>query len=503
MSALREVLAVFDIIVNDSQLEASNKKLDTFVEKLKGIGAAFAAFGIVKSIASFGEHVAESARAVEFNAGRMEMGTNEYQRLAQVANNYGMSMEQLQIANTLFTRALSGMGGTMGTFSDRTGQARDAMRNLGLDAKQFRGQRLEQILPVISDAFVKIEDPMERVAIGLRLFGHRGRAIMPMMAAGGEEIRRQFAAAVPVFEELTIKAADEATIAGKQLSRTWDNLVNNSFGKAILDTFTIVARKLTDVTLAVKDLIKNSEIGKGILFSLGIALMTAAGIAVAAWWPVLVPILAVLAAFAALALAIDDFIVFMKGGDSVIGDFFDALLGPGGAEKAQEFIKQAWETFKGFLEDVKNQKVPEFLEIFKNTLQEIRDLINGIKAAWSGLKGVADFIANKTGLTDENIMAAVNRVKNADYGRMVDEVVRVVTGGAPGTPASVAPPASVSAPFSMIPHNDSGTGAKLAPTYVFHGNVDSAELIGKVRTVVDSHNNGQLRDAFAGMGGAK
>lgn len=503
MSALREVLAVFDIIVNDEQLEAGNKKLDTFVDKLKGIAGALAAFGVVKSIASFGEHVAEAAREVEFHAGRMEMQVDEYQRLSQVANNYGMTMENLQIANTLFVRALSNAGGVMGVVGGHSQHAAAAMKSLGLNAKQFKGQRLEQILPTIADAFQKIDDPLERVTTGLNLFGHRGRSIMPMMAVGGDELRRQFAAAVPVFEQLTIKSADEATIAGKQLSRTWDNLIYNSFGRALLDMSTAVAKKLTDIVLVVKDLTKYSEIGKGTVIALGAALTTAAVMIIAAWFPVLAPILAILAAFTALAIVIDDFIVFMKGGDSVIGDFFDELLGPGGAEKAQQFIKDMWDQFKEFIADVKATAIPEFINDFKHALEEIRNTIHQIKSAWNGLKGFADFVANKTGLTDENISSAWGKV-TALGGSLVQGTGQLL--GLSPT-ASTAPPPSVTAPFSAVPRDERGTGAMLSPTYTFPGAIDARELANKVRRVVDDHHetkvNQILNDAFAAAGGAK
>ncbi len=509
MSALREILAVFDIIVNDAALDAGNKKLDTFVEKLKGVGAAFAAFGIVKSIASFGEHVAHAAREVEFSAGRMEMGTDEYQKLAQVAGNYGMTVDNLQIANTLFTRALANAGGVMGVMGGHSLHAAAAMKSLGLNAAQFKGQRLEQILPTVADAFQKITDPMERVTTGLNLFGHRGRSIMPMMAAGGAELRRQFAAAIPVFEKATIESADKATIAGKALSRTWDNLINNSFGRALLDSFTVTADKLIVVIQAIKELIKHSEIGKATLITLGVALTVAAGIAIAAWWPVLVPLLAIVAAFAAMALAVDDFLVFMEGGDSLLGDFFDKILGPGGAEKAKKFIQDMWGEFKNFLAEVKAAAVPQFLKDFEAKLEAIRNLIHDIKSAWGAIRGFADTVAQKTGLTDQNIMGAGKAAWGALQGGadwvanktgLTDANISAALGfggGAPSVPAA--------APGWRM-DKDGGTGAA-APGITIIGGIDSNELAAKVKSVVDSHHDGKvdkmLRDAFAGSGGAQ
>lgn len=496
MSALREILAVFDIVVNDAALDAGNKKLDTFVEKLKGVGAAFAAFGIVKSIVSFGENVAEAARAAEFGAARIGMSTDAYQKLSQVSENYGVKVEQLQISTRMLIRGLSDAGGTMGHFSSRTHFAKDALHNLNIDAAQFKGKGLEEILPVIADGFRGITDPIERTAIALRLFGHRGLSILPMMAAGGEELKRQFAAAIPVFEQATITSANEATIAGKQLGRTWDNLVDNSFGRAALDAFTWVARKLTDIMLAVKELVKYSELGRGILIALGVALAAAATIAVAAWWPVLVPILAVLAAFAALALAVDDFIVFMKGGDSVIGDFFDELLGAGGAEKAQEFIKKLWDDFKGFLDELKSKGWSEFLDNTKHIIGDIRAAIQDIKAAiqwieehWKKLGDGFDTIAHHFGGGSSDVKPTAT----------VAEALLSPT----FQPANLAPPPEIGPPTAAQAAAFGATSAPVpAGTQVtIIGGIDSGELVHKVKQAVDQHQNQKLdnilRDALA------
>lgn len=497
MSALREVLAIFDITVNSAQLDAADKKLDSFTDKLKAVGEAFAAFKLVKSIVDFGEAVAKSARDVEFNAARMEMGTDEYQRLTQVANNYGMTMEQLQIANTLFTRSLSGLGGTMGVFSDRTGQARQAMQNLHLDARQFRGQRLEQILPVIADAMLKVQDPMERVAIGLRLFGHRGRAILPMLAQGGDELRRQFAAAIPVFEELTIKSADRATISGKNLGRAWDNLVNNSFGKAVLDVFAKVADKLTLMVLWLKEMTKYSEIGKGVLAALGIAAAVAAGLIIAAWWPVLVPILAILAAFAALALIIDDLIVFMQGGDSLTGELIDKFFEKGAAEKTRKFLEELWEDFKAFFAKMQDRGfhdfldgVTEFAKELKQTFQDIKDAIAWIEVHWNKMKGTFDVIAHGFGGGSTEHSGA-------------DDVAHRELVANPGNTAPPPVLENLAGPPTAAQVAAYGAPAATGATFNINGSIDPHEVVRRIRPVVEEVHSQMWRDALGAQGGSK
>ncbi len=508
MAALREILAVFDIIVNDSKLDAADKKLDSFVDKLKGVATAFAAFGIIKTIASFGEHVASAAREVEFHAQRMEMDTDEYQKLAQVAKDYGITTEQLQIANTIFTRGLSSMGGTMGEFTSQTNQAKEGMRNLHLNVRQFRGQKLEQILPVIADAMQKVDDPMERVAIGIRLFGHRGRAMMQLMAVGGDEMRRAFAAAVPVFEKATIESANKATVAGNQLSRTWDNLVNNSFGKALLDAFTWTARKLTDIVLVMKELTKHSEIGKGILIALAIASTVAAGMVIAAWWPVLLPIAAIVAAFAALALIIHDLIVFMEGGDSVPGDLLDHFFGPGGADKMRETVKGMWEDIKKFFADVNGENGSNFFTTIRDITTNIRNLWREIRADIEWVTGaaqrVANGIANTLGVKAPNVKADANRDP-------MDAVFDKIVGFSGTVGDLVGLPRDIPLPSAMRPTvpatsaaglNYTPAGANMSINIDARG-ANPGEVHQAVSQALDEHVSRQNRDAMSSVGGSQ
>lgn len=503
MSALREILATFDIIVNDGALDAANKRLDSFVDKLKGAAAAFGEFKLVKSIVEFGEGIAEAARKAEFGAARIGMGVDEYQKLAQVAENYGLTTEQLQISTRMFERALSDTGGTMGHFDSHTHFARDALKNLNLDVHQFKGQQLDQILPVVADAFAGITDPIERTAIALRLFGHRGLAILPMLTRGGENLRREFATMVPIFEQATIESADNATIATKGLSRAWDNLIDNSFGKAVLDAMTWVSRKLTDIVLWVKNLAKNSEIGKGVLAALGIAMVIAAGMIIAAWWPVLLPILAIIAAFAALALIIDDLIVFMEGGDSELGNLLDRIFGEGAAAKTRKFLEELWEEFKAFFAKLQDESfqellkgMEEFVTGLRDTFKEIKEDIAWIETHWKAMAEGFDNIAHFFG-----------------GGSTEGKATTTLKGAlAPGSAFinTVAPPPimeNLSGPPTAAQVGTYGEKNANGLNFIINGGIDSNELARKITKTVDEHGqsrlDGILRDALGAVGGSK
>ena len=504
MDALRSLFAQFDIAFNTEALEKGSKAVDSLVDKLTAATKAFAGFELVKHIASFGMELSDQARDIEFGAQKIGMQADEYQKLNQVAKVYGLTTEQLQVSTRMLERALSDTGGTMGHFSARTHFARDAMANLGIDAHQFRGQRLEQILPVLADGFTKIGDPIERTAIALRLFGHRGLALLPLMAQGGANLRREMEAAIPVFEQATLTAAIAEQHARNAASNNWANLINNSIGKELIKTLTWFEDKLTAIAKALKEVTKQSEIGKGILIALGSAITAAGIVGAVAFWSWLWPLAAVGAAFAFIAGAVDDFIVFMKGGDSVIGDFFDEILGPGGAEKAQQFFKDLWEDIKGFGAELKEWGIKEFFDDAKEGVKGLRDFIaeirHDIEVIDQKMQAFDDWTRKHLGLgtSDEGTGRAVSTVADAFQ-----------PGGAtwirnPGV--GVAPPPVIGPPTAQQDAANGNAPSLIIPVDA-RGNIGQEELIHGVRNAVagavTQHHERVMRDTAAAFGGAQ
>lgn len=380
--ALREIFASFDVLFDTSALEKGESKVDSLASKLKTAVAAFAEFKLVKGIIEWGEHVAEAAREVEFGAIKAGMGVDEFQKLNQVAERYGTTAEQLTISTRLFIRGLSDAHGTMGEFGTRTNHAEHALRTLGVNAAQFRGQRLEQILPVIADAFQKMGQGTEATAVGLRLFGHRGIGILPLMFRGGDNLRREMEAMIPVFEKATIEDANAAALAAKSLEVHWKNLIFNA-ARPLLKIIAALADAGVEVIKWLKAMSEHSRVGEATLIALTAA-FTAAGIAITiALWPILAPILAAMAALGLLILIIDDFIVFMQGGKSLIGDFLDKFFGPDAQDKVRNFLNSIVDKTKEMLEEFKKSELPNIFELLekgaKATADAIDKIIEGVK----------------------------------------------------------------------------------------------------------------------------
>lgn len=386
---LRSIFALFDISFNTDELDRGSSAVDTLAGKLKNVVKAFAGFKVVQGIIGWGEHVAEAAREVEFGAIKAGMGIEEFQKLNQVAEKYGTTAEQLTISTRLFVRSLRDAGGTAADFHSHSKLAADAFHDLGINAAQFKGKSFAEILPVVADGFAKIGKGTRATADALVLFGHRGIGILPLMLKGGENLRKEMQAMQPVFEAATIEAADRAVVSGKALGFTWEHLVNNVFGRPLLNALSKGADYLDKVVKGIYELTKASEIGRGTLVVLGIAIAVAGVAGAVAFWSWLWPLAAAAAAFAAIALAVDDFIVFLRGGDSVLGDFFDMLLGPGGAEKSQKFFK---EDLPGWLAKVRDWIVDELIPAAQKWLPSLDEVSKTVKIIKDDFGRIVDFV---------------------------------------------------------------------------------------------------------------
>lgn len=514
---LRSVFAAFDVTFNTDALDAGAKSVDTLVGKLASAAKAFAGFALVKGVIAWGEHVAEAAREVEFGAIKAGMGTDEFQKLNQVAERYGSTAEQLTISTRLFIRGLSDAHGTMGEFGTRTNHAQHAMKSLGINAAQFKGLTLDKILPVIADGFQKIGKGTEATAIGLRLFGHRGIGILPLMLKGGENFRKEMQAMQPIFEEATIETADRAVLSAKALSNTWQHFIVNVFGRPLLNAMAKGADALDRVVKVVYELAKTSNVGEATLITLSAAL-TAAGIAGAiAFWAWLWPLAAAAAAFAAIVIAVDDFIGFMEGKDSLLGDFFDKLLGPGGAEKAQEFFKHIGEDIQKFIDNWNAADFRDIFEIASKGAGRFMDLLRGIKDAlvWLDTKtGLFSHFFDSTGEIAEKAKTAKARWDvdhpNEPFPGLFEVEHRYKTGFVgPPAPYDIAPPPL--APMSVAPRNFVETvptpygnagEPRISQIFTVNGG-DPHEVREAARQGAQEALDQHYRDALSASGGAR
>src|SRR5262245_13939690 len=96
--ALREILAVFGVKVETTQLEKANQKIDEFRDGLAEV-AAFAGAGIgAAALVKFADHISEIGDQLDKSAIRLGISTNAVQELGFAAEQSGADAETLTMA---------------------------------------------------------------------------------------------------------------------------------------------------------------------------------------------------------------------------------------------------------------------------------------------------------------------------------------------------------------------------------------------------------------------
>jgi hypothetical protein len=128
------------------------------------------------------------------------------------------------------------------------------------------------------------------------------------------------------------------------------------------------------------ELVKGTEIVKAGLIVLGAIAAAQALRMLIAFGPIILKFLLIAAAIAAATLVVEDFIAFLQGKKSVIGEFIDLIAGPGSAEQAALFLRQAWE---GFILWAQNALIPGIEGIGKAVTWWKDDVIDWAKGIWN------------------------------------------------------------------------------------------------------------------------
>lgn len=177
----------------------------------------------------------------------------------------------------------------------------------------------------------------------------------------------------------------------------WANAKKAALGK-IKEVATAVGMKLLPIMsrLAVgartvvtgfMDFVRGTRLLEAALIVLGaIAAKVAIGM-LTAFAPVIVPMLKLAAVVAFLALLVDDFLVFLDKGDSIIGRFIDSMFGPGSAAEAVDKLKEAWQLLKiVWIQDILpalktlRKKIGEFFGWIKPHVEDLLSILGkGVK----------------------------------------------------------------------------------------------------------------------------
>lgn len=192
-------------------LRSAQAQLAAFGSSVRRIGAGITAAGAVAaaplaaSVAIFARQGDEIAKAAK----RTGLSTEAMSELGFAARRSGSSMEELEGGLRIMQR-------TIAEARSGSGAAAEALDRLGLSVGQIASLSPDQQLVAIADGLASIQDPADRTAAAMAVFGRGGTALIPLLEGGSAamaEMRRQARALGQSLGAADAKSAEDLSDA--------------------------------------------------------------------------------------------------------------------------------------------------------------------------------------------------------------------------------------------------------------------------------------------------
>lgn len=494
MSALRSLLAVFKISVDDKELDNAHKKIHSFGDRLKEAGKALGEALVVREVAEFFKSTIEAGARLADLSNKLGLGAQELQRFQFAAGTAGVESESaahsLGFLNKAVGEAVTSGGEAAQTFSALHVAVKDAAGGV---------RPVGDVLFDVADAFKKLNSPQERAAYAMKLFGREGQALVPVLAGGSESLRELYTE----FHELGGGMGDDFV---KQAKKTDDELLKLRVAMTALKSRVVGAalpsimrfvdglKRMAVPLIAFLD--KSHSLGQVMTFLGGVAGLKLLGTLyklgrefgilkpgvmgfVGSLFKLGVPLLL----FGALALAVQDFVTAMEGGDSVLGDVLTQMEGVKGKQAFIDSMRASWEDLKSTLTDV----APLAKDIVEGLVKGIPLVIKAFlgavliaKAFADSLKAIVDLVVDGLSAIVTGDSVPLNKDMDANGAKILKDWSMfgdLVTGKHADNPAvaTVPPPPPDSGPtYPAVPGAVSAPGSLQLPEITIPGTVHRA-----------------------------
>lgn len=199
------------------------------------IGAAGGLLAVVNSTAQAGDRIAKDAL-------RLGLSTTALQEFEYAAEHSG-------IAFTTFGMAFQRFGRRVGEAFMGKGEAKDALKQLGIQLTDVNGKLRpsEELFMDVAEALSRIENPSIRNALAMKLFDSEGVKLVQMLEGGKEglaALRKEAHLYGSIISGPTTKASEAYIKATTELKKAFSG-VRNIIGEELMPTVTYLAQRLT------------------------------------------------------------------------------------------------------------------------------------------------------------------------------------------------------------------------------------------------------------------
>ena len=305
--ALRELIAVFGVSVEKSQLDALDKKLDEVTSKISKFGSLLAGAVGAGALAKFVENTVETGFQLRRTADMIGTTTDELQGLRFSANLAGES-------TTKFDRAIRFMLKNTGKAEMGLKAGTKEFERWGLKADVVADMSTTDRLGLFADKLVELGNASKRTRSAMAIFGVDGAQVLPWLLKGSVALKAQFKDWKMLgggMSEGFIEKASAVAVQGRRMSFALVGLRSAIVGP-LLDGLERYVKQTAESIAVAKLWIENSRIVEATVRVLGLAFAALGVYLAVAFWPVTL----LVGAFAAMILIVDDLMVMMEGGKS-------------------------------------------------------------------------------------------------------------------------------------------------------------------------------------------
>jgi len=215
-----------------------------------GTAIAAAALGVQRMVAEVARQNDEIAKL----STRLGASTEALSQLRFVAERSGVSFETLTMGLQRMTRRIA-------EAASGTGEARDALKELGLSAQELNRQRPEDQFKRIADQIARVGNQGDRVRLAMRLFDSEGVALVQTMeqgAAGIERLQQQADRMGLTVTEQIAKQAEAYEDAVTNLSSAFDGL-SSTLADDVMPSMTSAANAVAGILSGLNKALENSR----------------------------------------------------------------------------------------------------------------------------------------------------------------------------------------------------------------------------------------------------
>lgn len=425
---IREIAATITANVDSKQVTGFMATLDAAKGSLASLGTALAAgaFGaFIKETLDYNDSIDDMAQ-------RTGASHDSIQRLGYMLKLSGANAEDAQ-------KAIFKLNLALGESADGSGKTAQDLKELGISIKGSNGQikTATEILPEVAEAIASASSEAEQTTLALKFFGKAGLGMLPMLKQGSKGI----AAMSKEFDDLGLGISSNVIEESAQVNDQIDRLgfvtkhASVQLVGALVPALLAILAPVIKLAGRLGKLAKETKIVQQAAVVLGLAF--ASKVLPQVWQGVRafsalktqifgasVPLIAIIAVFAALYLIFDDLYTLMNGGESFIGNLLDKMGEAGTKATLIKTLKDAWEGVKTSLSSVG----PILKDLWKSIAegsktwvpalaQAFVGVVKGIVAGVTALSALVAIVAKLAAGDTAGAVAAANKSADAIFGK--------------------------------------------------------------------------------------